>query len=444
MKKYILLHILILVAYCTFAQWQEITQYGPVKDFLYIDSNLQYIWGDTNYIVENGQARMVADFGFNKKNGYIYTYKQADFIKGTRIGFMSKRIGSDLGSLDVYRTIDGGKSWNKFAYYNFPDYYIWVMPVAIDSGTVLFEGLFQDLKNPNNTGALPFIKIQNNNKIEMINSKVEVNGNWVTIPGINYLYFFDSLYGLGILGPSSYIDNSSIVITKNGGRNYQILDSSFFNKHWGEIIPINKKVLLLLEEYNISISNDSGRTWKIMNNIKYIDDNTDTLFTMATVINEQLFYLRENLYFNFKNPTISILYHKKLMDTFTDSVIMKPSQIIDCYNNNRCYMYNTTFYQNLFPVDHPLSDKENIIRDVNKPKIIYYPDHLELDIPSSAQNEKYQITLFDMSGKQIFTEIIPYQTAKFELKLDENLTQGVYILNLKSTSHAYSLKIFSY
>ena len=120
MKKTLILISLSLSLSYAQAQWQEITKYGPVKDFLYIDSNLQYIWGDTNYIVENGQARIVADFGFKKNYRGQYLDEQADFVTGTRIGFKKIRNESELGSLDVYKTIDGGITWNQFAYFNYP------------------------------------------------------------------------------------------------------------------------------------------------------------------------------------------------------------------------------------------------------------------------------------------------------------------------------------
>ena len=426
------------------AQWQEITQYGPVKDFLYINDKLMYIWGDTNYIVENGQARMVADFGFEKNYNYnsdIYTpQKPADFVKGTLIGFMRKLNSSEPGSLDIYKTVDGGITWNKFAYYNFPDSMIWVTTMAIDSETVYFQGIYQEIQIPSG-GILPLIKIKKNIKIEYFYPKVE-NGNVWNKSVVGAMYFFDASYGLGISSPFPY-NKHYLVRTFNGGRNFIILDSNYYNDHRGEIIAIDKKIILLREAYNLSISTDSGMTWKLINKIKYISNKVDTLITGATVINEDLFYLRENIYSNSSKPTISILYHKKLSDLLFDSVMIKPTQFIECYDNNRCFIYNPYFYQNFNPIVHPLSDKELSKKlDIN-PKLLYNSDHIELDFPSNAQSEQFQLMLYDMSGKLILTDNITKHTENYKLNLNESLPQGIYIINLKSNSQVFSLKFFN-
>jgi hypothetical protein len=424
------------------AQWQEITQYGPVNDFLYINDKLMYIWGDTNYIVENGQARIVDDFGFEKIHGDIYTpSRPADFINGKKIGFMWKKNDSKPGSLDVYKTIDGGISWQNFAYFNYPNNLIWVSPIAIDSESVFFQGWCRNLIN-STEGALPLIKISKNNKLESFYPKVKFGEYWRSNVVVKDMYFFDSLYGIATIGPSPNSEKNSIVRTYNGGRNFNILDSNYYNENGGEVIAINKKIIIMMAPYSLSISTDSGMNWKSIKKIKYKSPKTDTLATGATIIKGDLFYIRENILYNSKHPTISILYHKRLTDELIDSVIIKPAQFIECYDSNKCFMYYTTFYQNLLPIVHPLSDKDISIKQDIMPKILYNKDNIELVFPSTAQNNQFQIMLYDMSGKLILTENIPKQTENYKLRLNESLPQGIYIIGLRSNSQFFSLKFF--
>lgn len=443
MKKTIIFIALTFCINYAQAQWQEITKYGQVRDFLYIDSNLQYVWGDTNYIVENGQIRMVADFGFKKKNGDIWTPDQADFVKGTRIGYKFK-IYSDPARLEVLRTIDGGINWSTFADHTFPDYEsLWMIPIAIDSEAVYFEGRYYSFKPIPGDYPLPFIKIKKNNKIDIIYPKVFYKGNWVKTDtaGANILtdlYFFDSLYGIGFLhGPNSMI-KTGWVRTFDGGNNFFYLDS-VMDKSNGKILPVTKAILYTIDQYSISNSSDSGFTWNWIKRNKNINNHLDTLFSGLSISNDQIFYLKGNI-FTSPNQTVSYVYHKNLVNPYFDSVEVKPVKYIECFDNARCYMYGDHFYINNNPIEHPLSDKEILEKQDIKPKLIYYADQIELFFPPNEQNNQFQLMLYDMSGKLLLTTQIPKQTQNYELRLNESLPQGIYIISLRSNNGAYSLK----
>lgn len=433
--------LLISLAFCISyaqAQWQEITQYGPVKDFLYINDNLMYIWADVNYRVENDQARNLADFGFEKKSYEIHIINEADFIKGTMIGF-KEEIGPGIGNLNVFRTMDGGISWFKFGNINFPDYRIWVTPIAIDSETVYFEGKYMDLTKPPMESSLPLIKMKKNNNIKFIDPQVRGKESWgnSTVHG---MYFFDSLYGLGFSQHQSST-KYFLVRTTDGGKNFTVLDSDYFAKNNAPFFPASKKIMLVWDPYNISITSDSGFTWKKLIELTNNSLSTDTIITGLTLIKNNIFYIRQNKYYNVSNPTVSILYHKKIEDVEFDSIFIKPTQCIECYDTNRCFMYSTTFYKNILPTHKPLSNQEKSFEKHDiKPKLIYHPDHIELVFPTSIQNNPYQLSLYDMSGKLVLTGNIPKQTGNYELGLNENLPQGMYIISLRSKGEVFSLK----
>jgi hypothetical protein len=383
---------------------------------------------------------MVADFGFKKNYRGQYFDEQADFVTGTRIGFKKIRNESELGSLDVYKTIDGGITWNQFAYFNYPNYFLYVAPSAIYNETVYFQGWHIRWQYPDSIGVFPLMKIKKHNQIDSIFPKVEIGGITYSEILLQNIHFLDSVYGLVVLGPSAVANKYFILRTTNGGRNFNILDSTHYNSLSGELIAINKKTLLIRGGYNLSISTDSGLTWKLITKVKIVNSKTDTLITGAAYINGDIFYLKENKLYNSSNPTISILYHKKLTDSFFDSIIIKPTEHIECYDNNRCYMYGQTFYQNFNPITYPLSEKEIIKKQDEKPKLIYYADQIELLLPSSEQNNQFQLMLFDMSGKLIFTDNIPNQSANYKLRLTDSLPQGLYILRLCDNKKVFCLK----
>jgi hypothetical protein len=443
MKKTLIL-ILIFCASFAKAQWQEITDYGKVKDFLYIDENLWYVWGDTNYIVENGKARAVADFGFYKKDANKkYLDNQADFVKGTRIGFKFLINYSNIGSLDVYRTTDGGITWKIFTQRNFPNYEIICIPTAIDSVTVIFEGVYRDL-NKQDFYDLPLMKFANKAQFEFIYSKVHIPGKVTDghFSVLKEIFFIDSLYGIKVLEPNAISNKYNIIRTTDGGRNFYVIDSIYYNQFGGELIQINKKILLMNAPWNLLISTDSGLTWASIRNLTYTSGKTDTLITNATIIKDNVLYLRENKNFNYGNPTISILYSIKINNTSLDSVIIKPTQNIICYETNTCYMYKTSFYRNIDPVQYPLSDKELKYTLSNKPQLLYGSENFELTFPNTTQNNQYQLLIYDLSGKLILKENIPNQLKNYEFKLNDNLSQGLYVINLRSNTEVFSFKLF--
>jgi hypothetical protein len=435
MKKLIILFAFAMTLNNVIAQWQEITKYGPVKDFLYINENLQYIWGDTNYIVENGKDRVVSYFGFSKMHYDIYALDAAVFVPNTLIGF--KRAWTGLTSdqsLKIYRTLDGGKTWDIFYNKICPDTLIYGYLMPFNSNEVLFNGEFWVLSQ-HSRGIFPLTHIRNN----LIEFKdiyfYKDSTRYKIIPN-----FIDSLYAIAWAGDKYFIR------TKNNCKTWEILDSNKITNLTGIEFKIrNKKFLLSVGLTYILITSDSGRTWVTADTISKFDSFKDTLFWSADFIDSiTIIYLA-----GVKRGEKMKLLKKDLINEFKDSTLVKQSKIIDCFGE-KGYIYNNyltsdsrNFYQNENIIDHPLSENEILELPEEKNRAYFSGNDLIINLLID-ENTQYNLFLFDYTGKLIYETKINNNAGNVQVNTGTVLPKGVYIISFSNKAKRYNYKLFRY
>jgi hypothetical protein len=436
MKKLIFLFALALTINNVFAQWQEITKYGPVTDFLYINKNLQYIRGDTFYRVENGKDIVVPDWGFNKSVIDEYLIENpADFVKGTLIGFKRDTRSGNKNSINIYKTFNGGKTWSFFASRTWADTLFYLSVIAVDTQTVFLRGKFFDPKSKM-YGDYNWIKVRKNS-FEIMN----LMRFYAYLPIVLSVEDTLTWYVLGNELPNYY----TIVKTRDGGKSWTVTNSDFFStlpsKNPDKFMFLNNKVILCIGYYNISISNDSGYHWKLIDTANYINGlNQDTVFYALTIVEDMLFYLQSNWYSKYQK-----YYILKISDTINKIkkfVTVNKTRNIYAYDSI-CYIYNTTFYLNKDPVNHPLSEKEKSEIPNTKGTAYFSGNDLIIDIPP-GENTNYNLNIYDYTGKLLFESKVNHFNGYIQVSTGVALPQGIYLVNLNSKEKYYNFKLIRY
>jgi hypothetical protein len=435
MKKLIILLVFAITKSTVFAQWQEITKYGPVKDFLYLNENLQYIHGDTFYRVENGKDIIVPDWGFNNtdKNDFL-TEMPADFIKGTLIGFKRKTNALKKNCLDVYKTTDGGKSWKIFASKCWVDTLFYLAPIALDSETVFFYGKFFDPVTKA-WDYYPWLKVRENSVVTLSWDK----------------FYHRFAQTIAVIDTSTWYVTAcyspiyKIIMTKDGGNSWAVMNSTYFNTNIntspGKFIIINKQTFLCLTSYRLSITIDSGRTWKTIEKSNYYNGRTDTIYSSSLILGKNTLYLKGD--FDNINPTYFLL---KGFDSITkeyDSTIIKPARQITGTYDEKCFIFNTAFYKNTDPINHPLSENEKTEKTESKNIAYFSGNNLIINLPP-GEDISYSLNLFDYTGKLLFETKISQTGDNVQVRTADGLPQGIYIVSLYNKVKRYYYKLLRY
>jgi len=434
MKKHAIISYLLLLSFWANAQWQEITKYGKVTDFWYITENLQYIKADTSYIVEKGVPRIIPDWGFQKSlfEDY-YVVNPADFVKGTLVGFKRVQRWPNDPEVDIYKTRDGGITWEKFAYKDYGDSGMQVQLIAVDTQTVFLTGWYLI---PPDYNMLPLLKVRKN-KFEVVYSFGDYihSSELIAINDTSTWYFWK-------YGPSA--NKMYINKTIDAGKNWVMLDTTYFNydNFIGELHVRDEGVLLEYETMNISYSIDTGQSWQL---IERIDNPYKSLvIKTATMIGNKVFYIKGS-YNNPDTPCFVLKTFDLVAKTFDSVYINKHALNIESTFDNKCFIFNTTFYQNMEPIQHPL----NVDKNENIPKktdqIYIYSTGENLDIISKDKNTRNDmLCIYDYTGKLLWSENLPISEGNNVVSLSSKIIPGVYIVTLSNSSYQYTKKLVKF
>jgi hypothetical protein len=435
MKKHAILSCLLLLSFWVNAQWQEITKYGKVTDFWYITENLQYIKADTSYIVEKGIPRIIPEWGFNKSLLADYdVWNPADFVKGTLVGFKRIQTGSYSPKVDIYKTRDGGITWEKFAYKDFGNIAILPILTAVDTQTVFLTHQYSDYHN---NYTLPLIKVRKN-KFEEIYSFGD------TYPPLSELIAVTdtSTWYVRKYGPS--VNKVFINKTKDGGKTWVMLDTNYFNYNnfIGKLHVRDEGVLLEYEIMNISYSIDSGQNWHL---IERIDDPYKSLvIKTATMIGNKVFYIKGS-YNNPDTPCFVLKTFDLISKTFDSVYINKHALNIESTLDNKCFIFNTTFYQNINPLQHPLNVNKTETIPKKTDQIYIYSNGDNLTIISKDKNTRNDILcIYDYTGKLLYSENLVIYEGNNVVSLSNMIIPGVYIVTITSNSDQYTKKMVKF